>query len=164
VLLDPYGQTVAIPPHYSRRAAHLPGDNTADAMESAVADLQAYDWQGDAPLQHAFAHTIIYDAVAEFTRHPSSGVAPAQRGTYAGPQPKRMSSILALLLLPLGRTCCLRTRRRNLVNGHWMSRVARAVSRGTSHPWWERWGRWSRSIAVPPYWPSPVRSPPQQAR
>ena len=72
-------------PHYSRRAAQQPGDNTAVAMKSAVADPQAYDWQGDAPLQRPFAHTVIYELhVAGFTRHPSSGVAPATRGTYAG--------------------------------------------------------------------------------
>ena len=85
VLLDPYGQAVAVPPHYSRRAAQQPGANTAVAMKSAVADPQAYDWQGDAPLQRPFAQTVIYELhVAGFTRHPSSGVAPATRGTYAG--------------------------------------------------------------------------------
>ncbi len=45
VLLDPYGQAVAVPPRYSRWAAHLPGDHTAVAMKSAVAAPQAYDWQ-----------------------------------------------------------------------------------------------------------------------
>ena len=85
VLLDPYGQAVAVPPGYSRRAAQRPGENTAVAMKSAVAAPQAYDWQGDAPLQRPFAHTVIYELhVAGFTRHPSSGVAPATRGTYAG--------------------------------------------------------------------------------
>jgi isoamylase len=85
VLLDPYGQAVAVPPHYSRQAAQQPGANTAVAMKSAVADPQAYDWQGDVPLQRPFAQTVIYELhVAGFTRHPSSGVAPAQRGTYAG--------------------------------------------------------------------------------
>jgi glycogen operon protein len=59
VLLEPYGQAVAVLLHYSRRAAQLPGENTAVAMKSAVADPQAYDWQGDAPLQRAFAHTVI---------------------------------------------------------------------------------------------------------
>jgi hypothetical protein len=42
-------------------------------------------WQGDAPLQRPFAHAVIYEMpVAGFTRHPSSGVVPAKRGTYAG--------------------------------------------------------------------------------
>jgi glycogen operon protein len=54
-------------------------------MKSAVADPQAYDWQGDAPRQRAFAHTVMYERhVAGFTQHPSSGMASAQRGTYAG--------------------------------------------------------------------------------
>ena len=46
VLLDPYGQAVAVPPHDSRRAAQPPGENTAVAMQSAVADPQAYDFRG----------------------------------------------------------------------------------------------------------------------
>ena len=84
VLLDPYGQAVAVP-SLQPPGGQQPGDNTAVAMKSAVADPQAYDWQGDAPLQRPFAHTVIYELhVAGFTRHPSSGVAPATRGTYAG--------------------------------------------------------------------------------
>ena len=44
-----------------------------------------YDWEGDAPLRRPFATTVIYEMhVAGFTRHPSSGVAPERRGTYAG--------------------------------------------------------------------------------
>jgi glycogen operon protein len=54
-------------------------------MQSAVAEPQAYDWQGEAPLQRAFAHTVMDEMhVAGCTQHPSSGVAPAQRGTSAG--------------------------------------------------------------------------------
>src|SRR5512132_4130849 len=33
VLLDPYGQAVALPSRYSRRAAQQPGENTAVAMK-----------------------------------------------------------------------------------------------------------------------------------
>ena len=85
VLLDPYGRGVVVPPNYSREAAAQPGDNAATAMKSVVVDPGAYDWEGDAPLRRPSARTIIYEMhVRGFTRHPSSGVAEAKRGTYAG--------------------------------------------------------------------------------
>ena len=85
VLLDPYGLAAAIPDSYDREAARRPGDNTAVAMKSVVADPAQYDWEGDAPLRRRFVETIVYELhVRGFTRHPSSGVAPALRGTYAG--------------------------------------------------------------------------------
>ena len=85
VLLDPYGRGVVTPEHYSRVAASQPGDNTATAMKSVVVDPSAYEWDGDAPLKRPSARTIIYEMhVRGFTRHPSSGVAITQRGTYAG--------------------------------------------------------------------------------
>jgi glycogen operon protein len=50
-----------------------------------VVDPDTYDWEGDAPVRRPFATTVIYEMhVAGFTRHPSSGVAPRTRGTYAG--------------------------------------------------------------------------------
>ena len=85
VLLDPYGRAVAIPPQYSREEATLPGDNAASAMKSVIADPSTYDWEGDAPLKRPFARTVIYELhVGGFTQHPSSGLAPEKRGTYAG--------------------------------------------------------------------------------
>ncbi|HSP94994.1 MAG TPA: glycogen debranching protein GlgX [Thermoanaerobaculia bacterium] len=85
VLLDPYGIAVAVPEHYDRRAAAMPGDNAAVAMKSVVADPGLYDWEGDLPLKRPFAGTVIYELhVGGFTRHSSSGVSPARRGTYAG--------------------------------------------------------------------------------
>ena len=85
VLLDPYGRGVVVPPHYRREAAAQPGDNAATAMKSVLADPAAYDWEGDAPLRRSSAQTIIYEMhVRGFTRHPSSGVTEAKRGTYAG--------------------------------------------------------------------------------
>jgi glycogen operon protein len=54
-------------------------------MKSVVADMSAYDWEDDRPLHLPFARTVIYELhVAGFTRHPSSGVTPERRGTYAG--------------------------------------------------------------------------------
>jgi isoamylase len=85
VLLDPYARCLAVPAGYSRQAASRPGDNAAAAMKSVVVDLSGYDWQGDTPLHTPFTRTVIYELhVRGFTRHPSSGVAPAKRGTYAG--------------------------------------------------------------------------------
>ena len=85
LLLDPYGRAVAVPAGYSRRAAAGPGDNSAVAMKSVVADTGGYDWEGDAPLKRPFSQTVIYELhVAGFTRHPSAEVADGKRGTYAG--------------------------------------------------------------------------------
>ena len=85
VLLDPYGLAVAVPAGYDRQAARVPGDNTAVAMKSVVADPSRYDWEGDRPLHRPFAESIIYEMhVRGFTRHPSSGVAADRAGTYAG--------------------------------------------------------------------------------
>jgi len=85
LLLDPYGRGVVVPPKYSRAAASQPGDNAATAMKSVVADPGGYDWEGDLPLHRPSARTIIYEMhVRGFTRDPSSAVATAKRGTYAG--------------------------------------------------------------------------------
>lgn len=85
MLLDPYGKAVATPKQYSREAARLPGDNTAFAMKSMVVDPLAYDWEGDEPLRRSYNRTVIYEMhVRGFTRHPSSGLPPDLRGTYAG--------------------------------------------------------------------------------
>jgi len=85
VLLDPYGRSVAVPENYSRQAATHPGDNTATAMKSVVVDTGTYDWEGDQPLQRSFARTVIYEMhVRGFTRHLSSGIEEAKRGTYSG--------------------------------------------------------------------------------
>ena len=85
VLLDPYGRAVAVPETYDRRAAMRPGANGATALKSVVADPDRYDWEGDRPLQRPLVETILYELhVRGFTRHPSSGVVPDKRGTYAG--------------------------------------------------------------------------------
>src|ERR1700730_10935183 len=85
VLLDPYGKCIARPAGRSREAARHPGDNAASALRNVVVDPSAYDWEGDAPFGRPFAKTIIYEMhVGGFTRHPSSGVSPERRGTYAG--------------------------------------------------------------------------------
>jgi glycogen operon protein len=106
VLLDPYGRAVAIPKTYRRGSACQPGDNAANAMRSVVADPSGYDWEGDVPPRHAYTRTVIYEMhVRGFTAHPSSGVAPAKRGTYAGLIEKipylRDLGVTAVELLPV---------------------------------------------------------------
>jgi len=106
VLLDPYGRAVVVPKNYSRDAARLDTDNAATAMKSVVADVSAYDWEGDVPLQRPSSQTIIYEMhVRGFTRHPSSGVSEQTRGTYAGVIEKipylQQLGITAVELLPV---------------------------------------------------------------
>jgi isoamylase len=85
VLLDPYGKCIARPVVWSRQAACRPGDNAATAFKSVVIDPDLYDWQGDAPPRRPFERTVIYEMhVGRFMRHPNSGIAPTERGTYAG--------------------------------------------------------------------------------
>ncbi|MFZ6026347.1 MAG: glycogen debranching protein GlgX [Chloroflexota bacterium] len=85
VLIDPYSLAVFYGDNYDRRAAMRPGDNCAQALKSVVADPSRYDWEGDRPLQRPLAEAVIYELhVGGFTRHPSSGLPAALRGTYAG--------------------------------------------------------------------------------
>jgi isoamylase len=106
VLLDPYGRAVAVPASYNRDAARRPGDNAATAMKNVVADTARYDWEDDQPLRRPIPQTVIYEMhVGGFTRHPSSGVTPEKRGTYAGLVEKipylRELGITAVELLPV---------------------------------------------------------------
>jgi glycogen operon protein len=85
LLLDPYACAVGVPGAYSRDAARGRQDTTVTAMRTIVTDRRGYDWEGDTPLRIPYSDTIIYEMhVGGFTRHPSSGVDPTLRGTYAG--------------------------------------------------------------------------------
>lgn len=85
VLLDPYGRGVALGKNYNRALAARPGSNLHACMKSVVVDPRAYDWEGDQPLKHPIARTVIYEMhVGGFTRHPNSGVSLEKRGRYAG--------------------------------------------------------------------------------
>jgi glycogen operon protein len=106
VLIDPYGKSVSVGHNYSREAASRPGDNAATSMKSVVADMSAYDWEGDRPLKHSFRATVIYEMhVAGFTRHPNSGVTETKKGTYLGLVEKipylKYLGITAVELLPV---------------------------------------------------------------
>ena len=85
VLLDPYGKCIARPAARTGDVSRGPGDNVATAFRSVVVDPASYDWEGDAPIGRPFAKTVLYEMhVGGFTLHPSSGVTPGRRGTYAG--------------------------------------------------------------------------------
>lgn len=106
VLLDPYARGVVVPHGYSRNDARQEGANAASAMKCVVVDTSAYDWEGDVPLRHPSAQTIIYEMhVRGFTRHPSSGLCESLRGTYAGLIEKipylQQLGITAVELLPV---------------------------------------------------------------
>ncbi len=106
VLTDPYAQSIAYGKNYERAAAAHLGDNCAYAMRSVVADPQRYNWEGDAPLHHPFAETVIYELhIGGFTRHPNSGLPAELRGTYAGLSEKipylQALGVTAVELLPV---------------------------------------------------------------
>ncbi len=85
VLIDPYAFAIANSENYRRDQAMQPGDNTAYALKCVVVDPTAYDWEGDTPIRRPFVDAVIYEMhVGGFTRHPSSGLDPIKRGTYAG--------------------------------------------------------------------------------
>ncbi len=85
VLLDPYARAIATGDTVERDVARRGGDNASRCLKSVVADPRGYDWEGDEPLHRPFSQTVIYELhVGGFTRHPSSGVPPELRGTYAG--------------------------------------------------------------------------------
>lgn len=82
-LMDPYSKSVVIPENYNRKAANHPGK--CPSIKSIVLDTSAYDWEDDRHPRHPYSKTIIYELhIGGFTRHPSSGVSPEKKGTYAG--------------------------------------------------------------------------------
>jgi glycogen operon protein len=85
VLLDPYAKAV-IDDDYDRVQACAPSlMNEGASMLGVVVDPLAYDWQGDTPLRRPMQGGAIYEMhIRGFTNHPSSGVSPTTRGTYAG--------------------------------------------------------------------------------
>jgi glycogen operon protein len=85
ILLDPYARGVVVPEGYSRDAVCRGDCGTSMAMKSVVVNSGTYDWEGDTHLKLPASRTVVYEVhVRGFTRHPSSGIAPEKRGTYAG--------------------------------------------------------------------------------
>ncbi|MBN1486184.1 MAG: glycogen debranching protein GlgX, partial [Anaerolineae bacterium] len=106
LLLDPYARAIAVGKGYDRKAATRPGDNCGHAMKSVVVAHNDYDWEEDDILRETYANSVIYEMhVGGFTRHPSSGVAPEKRGTYAGVIEKipylKSLGVTAVELLPV---------------------------------------------------------------
>ncbi|MBT33994.1 MAG: glycogen debranching enzyme GlgX [Thalassobius sp.] len=107
LLLDPYAKSIAVGKNYDRHKAKQYGvENAAYAMKSVVINSQAYNWEGDKPLQIPYSKSIIYELhVAGFTKNANSGVSKNLRGTYLGliekiPYLKELG-ITAVELLPV---------------------------------------------------------------
>ena len=85
LLLDPYAESVFFPPTFDRSAAARPGSNAGKAPLAVLnACEHRFEWKDGGPRRHE-ADTVIYELhVRGFTMHPSSGVSPDKRGTYAG--------------------------------------------------------------------------------
>jgi isoamylase len=93
LLVDPYARAITGDVTWDKAlVGHDPDDpgkpSAADSApfvpRSLVIDGSAYDWEGDAPLGHHYAESVIYEAhVKGFTaRHPD--VPEELRGSYAG--------------------------------------------------------------------------------
>ena len=79
-LLDPWARLVS-DALWDREAAVGGGLDTA--LRAEIPAVDAYDWEGDAPLGRPLAESIIYELhVGGFTRHPSAGV--PRPGTFRG--------------------------------------------------------------------------------
>jgi isoamylase len=109
-LLDPYARGVVFPRAFSRQAARGRGSNAGRAPlgplpPRTVDVLPPFDWGADRRPRHG-TDLVIYEMhVRGFTRHPTSGVAPERRGTFAGvidkiPYLKELG-ITAVELLPV---------------------------------------------------------------
>lgn len=105
VLLDPYAKAVYFPTNFDREAAKGPGPNDGKAPLGVIDAEIHFDWKDDRYLRHD-SDLIIYEMhVRGFTRHDSSGVTPAKRGTYAGVIEKipylRDLGVTAIELMPV---------------------------------------------------------------
>ncbi len=85
VLIDPFAPAVFFPPGFSRAACARPGPTDGKAPLGVLPKHDApFDWGADTQPRHTH-DTIVYELhVKGFTARASSGVAPAQRGTFAG--------------------------------------------------------------------------------
>ena len=84
VLLDPYAKEVFFPPGMDRLAASHPGTNAGKAP-LGVLPTEASPPPTTRRCPRHETDSVIYELhVGGFTKHPSSGVTPQARGTYAG--------------------------------------------------------------------------------
>ena len=95
LLLDPFATALSRLPDWNFERAHgfdplVPKQDSmcsqlddCGSMPKSVYAGNAYDWQNDHPLKHAWSKTVIYEThVRGFTMHASSGV--KHVGTYRG--------------------------------------------------------------------------------
>jgi glycogen operon protein len=89
LLLDPYARAVHFPPRYSRAACARPGATDGRAPLGVLPSTRRpFDWGRHVRPRHTH-DTVVYELhVKGFTAHPTSGVARAYRGTFAGLQAK----------------------------------------------------------------------------
>jgi pullulanase len=80
---DPYGRALSTRNHYLH------------AGRTLIPSVSSFDWKGDGWIAPAMEDLVIYEMhVRDMTVHPSSGVDPRLRGTYAGLiQPGRAGGI-----------------------------------------------------------------------
>lgn len=91
-------------PESSRQDLSFSGKDNEPWMARCLVTANEFDWQGDRPLRHPWAQTVIYEThVRGFTKHPSSGV--EHPGTFRGVIEKipylQELGITALELLPV---------------------------------------------------------------
>lgn len=85
VLLDPYARAVCFPPRFSREACSRPGSNAGRAPLGVLDRGAARRARVPAVVARHESDAVVYELhVRHFTRHESSGVAPAHRGTFRG--------------------------------------------------------------------------------
>jgi glycogen operon protein len=86
VLLDPYAKEVFFPPEFDRTAAERPGSNLGQAPLAVLPRRRSeLSPREDHHLRLYSDAAVIYEMhVRGFTKSPTSGVSPENRGTYAG--------------------------------------------------------------------------------
>jgi len=115
-LLDPYAKAITgdfrwdlnaskgYDPESAQGDLSFSTGSNAGTMPKCIVINDAFDWQGDRPLNYPLRYSVIYEThVRGLTRHPSSGV--AHPGTYRGviekiPYLKELG-ITSLELLPI---------------------------------------------------------------
>lgn len=76
---DPYGRAFKGHDRWGDK------NNSKRPLRTPLGRQEAYDWEGDRPLELAFEDCIMYRIHPRgFTKHPSSGLGPKERGTFKG--------------------------------------------------------------------------------
>ena len=106
ILLDPYARAVVFPDNFGRDSASGAGSTVGRAPLGVLGlDRVPFDWTGEHRPHHG-ADLVIYEMhVRGLTRHPSSGVTAANRGTFRGVIEKipylQQLGVTAVELLPV---------------------------------------------------------------